>query len=52
MRRLRGQADSRHVEHMLREHEEAGTTSDPAYARAVGVLYGRHVCRLDPWPIV
>jgi L-proline amide hydrolase len=38
------------VERVLREHEEAGTTSDPAYARAVEVFYRRHVCRVDPWP--
>jgi L-proline amide hydrolase len=38
------------VEATLRRHEEAGTTDDPAYAEACNVFYGRHVCRLDPWP--
>jgi len=38
------------VERTLREHEAAGTTSDPAYEAAVEVFYRRHVCRLDPWP--
>ncbi|MGH3001329.1 MAG: proline iminopeptidase-family hydrolase [Gaiellaceae bacterium] len=38
------------VEATLRRHEEAGTTDDPAYAEACRVFYGRHVCRLDPWP--
>jgi proline-specific peptidase len=38
------------VEQTLRDHEAAGTTSDPAYANAVEVFYRRHVCRVDPWP--
>jgi len=38
------------VERTLREHEAAGTTSDPAYEAAVEVFYRRHVCRVDPWP--
>ena len=38
------------VERTLREHEAAGTTSDPAYAAATDVFYRRHVCRADPWP--
>jgi L-proline amide hydrolase len=38
------------VEATLRRHEEAGTTDDPAYEEACMVFYGRHVCRLDPWP--
>ena len=38
------------VEAILRRHEGAGTTDDPAYAEACQVFYGRHVCRLDPWP--
>jgi L-proline amide hydrolase len=28
----------------------AGTTSDPEYEQAMMVFYGRHLCRLDPWP--
>jgi proline-specific peptidase len=47
--RLRSELPSE-VERTLREHEEAGTTSDPAYGRAVEVFYRRHVCRVDPWP--
>ncbi len=38
------------VEATLRRHEEAGTTDDPEYEQACLVFYGRHVCRLDPWP--
>ena len=38
------------VEHVLREHETAGTTSDPAYLAACDVFYRRHLCRVDPWP--
>lgn len=38
------------VEATLRRHEEAGTTSNPEYAEACNVFYGRHVCRLDEWP--
>jgi proline-specific peptidase len=34
----------------LDEHEQAGTTEDPAYEAAVMDFYHRHVCRLDPWP--
>src|SRR5207245_10049269 len=38
------------VEATLRRHEEAGTTDDPEYEEACMVFYGRHLCRLDPWP--
>jgi len=38
------------VEATLREHEESGTTDDPAYEEAVMVFYQRHLCRVDPWP--
>ena len=38
------------VAETLRRHEEAGTTSNPEYAEACDVFYGRHVCRLDEWP--
>ena len=38
------------VEATLRQHEESGTTDDPAYAEACQVFYMRHLCRLDPWP--
>jgi L-proline amide hydrolase len=38
------------VEATLREHEEAGTTGDPAYQEAEMVFYRRHLCRIDPWP--
>jgi L-proline amide hydrolase len=47
--RLRQQLPSE-VEATLRRHEEAGSTDDPEYAEACMVFYGRHVCRLDPWP--
>ncbi len=38
------------VQQTLLMHEEAGTTSDPAYETAMMVFYDRHVCRLDPLP--
>jgi len=38
------------VEETLRHHEEAATTTDPAYEEAMQVFYQRHVCRLVPWP--
>jgi proline-specific peptidase len=38
------------VQQTLLEHEAAGTTDDPAYEEAMMLFYGRHVCRLDPWP--
>jgi proline-specific peptidase len=38
------------VQATLREHEEAGTTDEPAYGAATDVYYRRHLCRLEPWP--
>jgi L-proline amide hydrolase len=38
------------VEATLKRHEAAGTTDDPEYEEACMVFYGRHLCRLDPWP--
>lgn len=38
------------VQRTLLQHEEAGTTDDPAYEEAMLVFYRRHVCRVDPWP--
>lgn len=38
------------VEATLKEHEAAGTFSDPAYLDACDVFYRRHVCRMDPYP--
>ena len=49
IRRLRSELPPE-VEATLREHEEAGTTDDPAYEEAVMVFYRRHLCRTDPWP--
>ncbi len=40
----------RDVQGVLRRHEVAGTTGDPAYQQAMLVYYWRHVCRLEPWP--
>jgi L-proline amide hydrolase len=37
------------VQAALKEHEEAGTTDDPAYETAVRAFYDRHLCRV-PWP--
>ena len=36
------------VQATLLEHEQAGTTDDPAYEEACLVFYNRHVCRV-PW---
>lgn len=38
------------VQATLLKHEAAGTTDDPAYQEGMMVFYGRHICRLDPWP--
>lgn len=38
------------IQQTLKEHEDAGTTDDPAYGSATDVYYRRHLCRLDPWP--
>jgi L-proline amide hydrolase len=38
------------VDATLTLHEEAGTTTDPAYIAACEVFYAKHLCRLDPWP--
>ncbi|KAF9037817.1 proline-specific peptidase [Hymenopellis radicata] len=35
---------------MLRDHEEAATTSDPEYQAGMGKFYYKHVCHMDPWP--
>src|SRR3954463_15526888 len=37
------------VQETLARPEQAGTTEDPEYERAVRVFYDRHVCRI-PWP--
>ncbi len=37
------------VQATLLRHEQAGTTSDPAYVAATRVFYDRHLCRV-PWP--
>ena len=37
------------VEATLRKHEDAGTTDDPEYEKAVQVFYERHLCRV-PMP--
>jgi proline-specific peptidase len=38
------------VEKALKEHEDAGTTTDPEYVKACDAYYARHLCRLDPVP--
>ncbi|UCM87940.1 proline iminopeptidase-family hydrolase [Streptomyces marincola] len=38
------------VDDTLRRHEAAGTTDSEEYLQAMLVFYGRHVCRVDPWP--
>lgn len=39
------------VQRTLTVHEEAGTTTDPAYIAAAGEFYRRHVCRVVPTPV-
>ena len=34
----------------LDRHEAAGTTDSEEYQAATMEFYGRHLCRLDPWP--
>jgi L-proline amide hydrolase len=46
---LRSKMDPQ-VAAVLDEHEEAGTTSDPAYLAATQVYYDEHVCRVLPNP--
>lgn len=38
------------VQATLLAHEATGTTDSPEYAAAVDVFYGRHVCRVAPYP--
>lgn len=38
------------VRSVLDSHEAAGTTDSPEYEAATMEFYGRHICRLDPWP--
>jgi L-proline amide hydrolase len=38
------------VRRTLDEHEQAGTTGDPAYEHATMAFYKLHVCRTDAWP--
>ncbi|TFY81646.1 hypothetical protein EWM64_g2370 [Hericium alpestre] len=38
------------LQETLRKHEEDGTTDSKEYQEGVAVFYGKHVCRLDPWP--
>lgn len=47
--RLRSQLPAG-VRAVLDAHEAAGTTDHPAYEEAMMIFYGKHVCRLDPWP--
>jgi proline-specific peptidase len=47
--RLRAELPSE-IQKTLTRHEQAGTTNDPEYIKAMMVFYRRHVCRLNPWP--
>lgn len=38
------------VQSAIAEHESAGTYEAPEYLAAVDAFYGRHLCRLAPWP--
>lgn len=38
------------VQETLLAHEKAGTIASEAYKAASMVFYGRHVCRVVPWP--
>jgi proline iminopeptidase len=50
MNRLRESLGAETVAMMLR-HEAEGTIDHPEYLAAVTILYHRHVCRADPWPL-
>lgn len=50
MNRLRGALGSETVAMMLR-HEAQGTIDNPEYLAAVTILYYRHLCRVNPWPL-
>ncbi len=34
----------------MKRHEDAGTTDSDEYTEAMLVFYGRHLCRIDPFP--
>jgi proline-specific peptidase len=38
------------VQEVLNQHEEAGTTDDPAHEEATMAFFAGHLCKLDPWP--
>jgi proline iminopeptidase len=50
MNRLRADLGAETVAMMLR-HEAEGTTDHPEYMAAIIILYHRHLCRADPWPL-
>jgi proline iminopeptidase len=50
LNRLRADLGAETVTMMLR-HEAEGSTEHPEYAAAVTILYHRHLCRADPWPL-
>lgn len=50
MNRLREALGPETVAMMLR-HEAEGTIDHPEYLAAVTILYHRHLCRADPWPL-
>lgn len=50
LNRLRADLGAETVAMMLR-HEAEGSTDHPEYAAAVTILYHRHLCRADPWPL-
>jgi proline iminopeptidase len=50
LNRLRADLGAETVTMMLR-HEAEGTTDHPEYMAAVTILYHRHLCRADPWPL-
>jgi proline iminopeptidase len=38
------------IQQTMERYEKRGEYEKPEYVRAVMVFYGRHLCRLDPWP--
>jgi proline iminopeptidase len=50
LNRLRADLGAETVAMMLR-HEAEGSTSHVEYTAAVTLLYHRHLCRADPWPL-
>ncbi|KAI9000442.1 proline iminopeptidase [Trametes punicea] len=47
--KLKGELPLR-IQATINKHEAEGTTDSQEYKDMVMLFYGRHVCRVDPWP--